>query len=32
MDYDYEKEIVKNYEKEHQKVEQYKQVMVKIIE
>ena len=24
MDNDYEKEIVKNYEKEHQKVEQYK--------
>ena len=32
MDYDYEKEIVKNYENEYQKVEQYKKVMIKIIE
>jgi|TARA_B110000503_G_C6869106_1_gene297870 hypothetical protein len=32
MDNDYEKEIVKNYEQEHQKVEQYKKVMISIIE
>jgi len=32
MDKDYEKEIVKNYEKEYQKVEQYKKIMIKIIE
>lgn len=32
MDNDYEKEIVTNYEKEYQKVDQYKKIMIKIIE
>lgn len=31
MDHSYEEEVVKNYEKQFQKVESYKKVMIKII-